>query len=326
MAYFVFDLDETLAEVYTLYYFLLTLRVKSDDQDMSDKLKDAYDTFVAKVLGAEQSDAPLGILRPGILGVMKELDALKREGKLKRVIIYSNNGAIENLEFIRDVIALSLGQKGRSELITDLIHWKYPGREEERTASPSTTRKTWAVLHKLITKAGTENPDFAPENVFFFDDFIKSAPNGSVKGHNIQNQLGEKYYIVPAYAFRASVKRVATIYADIISSFDIAKFSRLINPILAFQQSYFTRPMNNAGRIEYIVNRIAAYTTGTAPPDALPPPPDAGITMMNEAIDIARGPPPAAANGSAGGKRATRRKRARRPAKTRAKKKLKWRP
>ena len=186
MAYFVFDLDATLAELDSVYCFLMTLKIKNfapqknnaDYVEVLGKLDSAYNTFVAKVLEEEQSTFPLGILRPGILQVMSELDKLRRDGQLRGVIIYSNNGRLENLEFVRDLIALSL-ERPKDELITDLIHWGHPERSREiplyynnkgqATKTPGVARKTWNVLQKIITKDGRENPDFIPENVFFFD-------------------------------------------------------------------------------------------------------------------------------------------------------------
>ena len=331
MAYFVFDLDETLAEVYTLHYFLLTLRVKSDNPDISAKLTEAYDTFVAKVLEAEQSQFPLGILRPGILGVMKELDALKREEKLKKVIIYSNNGNLENLEFIRDLIALSLSQP-KDELITDLIHWNYPGRKAEYTQPqrPGAANKTWPVLKGIIDEKYFPNSgesDFKPESVYFFDDYIGQRHwNGTVRGHLIQADLGLNYNMVTPYSFKASAERIGHIYTDVLKSFDGSTFSNFLvlnKTILGFKNinSIFTRPRTIIEQIDYIVKHIITYTKGT----------DNGIDTMMAAIEKVRSAssaaasPLAAANGSSGGKRITRRRRPRN-SKTQAKKKLKWRP
>jgi hypothetical protein len=90
--YFIFDMDETLAQLYSVYYFVITLRLKELYEDGDDtklynnipesllkSLDDAYKLFVKRVLQEEKSSKPLGILRPGILNVMNELNKLKKQ-------------------------------------------------------------------------------------------------------------------------------------------------------------------------------------------------------------------------------------------------------
>ena len=69
MVYFIFDLDETLAELYSVYYFATSLRLDKATLDKAT-LDKAYQYFVRDILLTEISSEPLGILRPGILGVM----------------------------------------------------------------------------------------------------------------------------------------------------------------------------------------------------------------------------------------------------------------
>ena len=85
MYYFVFDMDETLAELYSVYYFIASLRLQETLEESSarnkmsipdtlkNQLRRAYSYFIRRVLAEEASDTPLGILRPGILDVMMEL-------------------------------------------------------------------------------------------------------------------------------------------------------------------------------------------------------------------------------------------------------------
>ena len=75
MVYFIFDLDETLAELYSVYYFATSLKFESGI--LESNLDKAYQYFVRDILLTEISNEPLGILRPGILGIMKKLKNLQ---------------------------------------------------------------------------------------------------------------------------------------------------------------------------------------------------------------------------------------------------------
>ena len=311
MYYFVYDLDETLAEVYSLHYFLMSLKVKNrvpkelyeSNKVFFNSLDRIYYEFVKKVSSVEQSSKPLGILRPGIIGVMKELERLRENKKLNRVIIYSNNGNLENLEFVKDVIVnilmpsenniLSLNDNNMNKfissgvLIKDLIHWGHPERNIESTMynasgkpykRPGMAAKTWQVLSKIITKDGTENPDFTPENVFFFDDLVPE--------HRIKMELGDNYYRVPRYDFKASAERIGEIYKAVLEeaqkdkNFNMKMYMNLVerNTIGEIGVNPRLSDMDN------VVNKTVMVTGRTAVRNASVPGPDDGIEMMMEAI------------------------------------------
>ena len=116
-------MDETLAELYTMYYFIESLRLKETIKEtipnvLQKSLNKAYKKFV-KAIVKEEELHPLGILRPGILDIMSTLYTLHKAGKVKSVIIYSNSGHLESLEFIRDLIHLHIG----GTLIKKCIHF-----------------------------------------------------------------------------------------------------------------------------------------------------------------------------------------------------------
>jgi hypothetical protein len=308
MYYFVYDLDETLAEVYSLFYFLMCLKLKKlvpkeildDNITIFNMLERAYYDFVNKVSEVEKSDRPLGILRPGILEVMKELEELRENKKVKKVIIYSNNGHLENLEFIKDVIIRSIAPSNNeilsmnfnnfisnNILIKDLIHWGHPGRNSEiplyfngidkKIKKMGVAKKTWAVLQKIITKDGTENPDFTPDNVFFFDDIYPE--------HSIKAELGPNYYRVPRYAFKASSERLGEIFKTVMrpivthSSFNMDIYMNLVQRVVG-------QLLKNSGvsDLDNLVNTIKVRTGPTAALNSLVPEPDEGIDMMMDAI------------------------------------------
>jgi hypothetical protein len=237
---------------------------------------------------------------------------------------------MENLEFVRDLSALSLGQP-KDELITDLIHWGHPMRAGELTGGVGAADKTWGVLKSIIDAQhppqNGATSDFIPENVYFFDDFTSpirnmyGRPTSKVAVHKIKAQLGANYNLVTPYTYNASANRIGSIYSTslvpITNADDMAKFVVLTQSILN-EVPGMANSLAPTEKIELIIKYIIKHS----------PKADNGFDKMMAAIEkvSAAGPPPAAAaNGSAGGKRITRR-RCPRNSKTQAKKKLKWRP
>lgn len=218
MFYFVFDLDATLAEMESVYYFITSLKIQSFFQNslqylastvtsrFEEKLNQAYTDFVKQVATEETSENPLGILRPGIFKIMEELYAMKKQGKIKGVIIYSNNSHLGSLEFIRDVIHSHLGAR---RFIVDCIHLDHPMREEANMLRELRTyNKTWMELRRIMVEGDARAPHtLKPTNIFFFDDQIHP---------DLKEQLKEKYYHVPAYTYVAPFGRIRDIYTACI--------------------------------------------------------------------------------------------------------------
>jgi len=209
MSYIVFDLDQTLADISIVCYFLMSLTVKSlikekhpflmpyFSDDLNTKLSIAYERFVDRVVREEQSDQPLGILRPGILAVMRKIARMRPI--IKGVAIYSNNRYLPSLHFIRDIIHRSIG----IPIIGPCIHWNHSCRFLDQYTSPHNT-KSWDTLQTiLITHGAPEN--ITTENVFFFDD--QQHPS-------LQEALQNNYYKVPEYKTYNSFDRIAQIYVE----------------------------------------------------------------------------------------------------------------
>lgn len=277
MSYFIFDMDETLAELYSVYYFVASLRineiVKEDYNEelpdiLRDKLDKAYKIFVNEVLRKEISAHPLGILRPGILDIMEELYLLQKKGKLEYVLIYSNNGHLESLEFIRDLIHTYLGT---NNLIKDCIHWNHHMRNEERTLVPGQPNKTWNVIKKIMVNGNCKAVEnLEPNKVYFFDDLVH---------HDLQKHLGPNYYKVPKYDFKASFNRLADIFEKALIDVNL-EMDIFINYILKI----FCKRTNTNFTIKDIIKCFKEKTGETAGEDKNPPPPDLGIIMMLDAI------------------------------------------
>lgn len=275
MSYFIFDMDETLAELYSVYYFVASLRineiVKEDYSEelpdiLKDKLDKAYKLFVNEVLRKEISGQPLGILRPGILDIMEELYLLQKKGKIEYVLIYSNNGHLESLEFIRDLIHTYLGN---NNLIKDCIHWNHHMRGEERTLIPGQPNKTWNVIKKIMVNGSCKAVEnLEQSNVYFFDDLAH---------RDLQKHLGPNYYKVPKYDFKASFDRLADIFEKVLIDVNL-EMDLFINYIV----KVFCKRTNTNFTIKDIIKCFKEKTGQTS--DKSPPPPDIGIMMMMDAI------------------------------------------
>jgi hypothetical protein len=284
MKYFIFDMDETLAELYSVYYFIATLRLRetcSDDMNICKNLSESllkgldngYNRFVDRVLSEEVSNSKLGILRPGILDVMKRLSEMQKQGKIKNVVIYSNNGHLESLEFIRDLIHKYIKN---DELVRECIHWNHPMRGEEVLGQPGAANKTWNVLRNILIKGNCKaSNNIEASDIYFFDDLDHS---------DLMSNLGGNYYKVPGYNFKASFDRLANIFRDSIRDLgvmDMEVLKRVVMDVFGDRNSDFLE-----GSIEDVmINLFRGKTKGTVGVNVMPPGQDSGITMMNDAIE-----------------------------------------
>ena len=285
MAYFVFDLDSTLADVSAIYYCIAGLKIKAMlngfmaaifPDKLDTQLDTAYQLFVKAILKEEESDKPIGILRPGILPIMKKLAALKKRGRITSVIIYSNNRHLESLEFIRDLIHEHVGSR---RLISDCIHWDHPLRNEEKWLYPQMYPKTWRALSSIIMNSRShQSTRIMPKDVYFFDD----------QDHvDLQLVLQRNYYKVPAYNFHeteAQVHRIYEMYVTALQGGNVA-YHMLMEQIyeVFYDQEVFLSPLSaTAFDIVRVIHELSgkiqqrrSSMVGT----------DRGLEMMQTAID-----------------------------------------
>jgi len=276
MVYFIFDLDETLAELYSVYYFVTSLRLESNIALNLDK---AYHYFVRDILLTEISNEPLGILRPGILGIMKKLKDLQKQNKIKNVLIYSNNGDIKSLEFIKDLIHLYVG----GGLIKECIHRNHHMRVAEKVNGPQLVNKTWNVLRNIMINGNTRAAtNLVTTDVYFFDDLDHA---------DLRKKLGINYYKVPSYSYKASIDRIGEIYKNAIYKANIkeAKLNKYINIILKYYIINGSNTVRYDNSINGVIQLLKDLTTSNNPAHItflpLLPQPDIGILMMNHAIN-----------------------------------------
>ena len=284
MSYFIFDMDETIAELYSVYYFIASLRLQETlsehlkmnvDNKTRKSLDKAYDIFVDRILEEETSLYPLGILRPGILGIMKHIERLKSRGIIKSVVIYSNNSHLQSLEFIRDLIYADLDLKMGDNFITECVHYNHPMRVSEKSVLPLGT-KSWNTLKEILinSKCGAPNT-LEVERVFFFDDLVHPE---------LQYNLGQNYYNVPAYNFKASFDRISHIFINslIEANVDLGIFGEYLIAVFMPTRQIFER--DGFAKLNEIISVFKERTRGTVDSIKMPPKPDEGIQMMLEAI------------------------------------------
>lgn len=220
MAYVGFDLDETLgrfvmAEFHT--YFLYPHKAIFEGQwsgmygsrkivpaapltdALREKLETAFDHFAACLAKKERDH--LGILRPGIDRIARRLYKLKQEGKVKSVLIYSNNGNLAHLHLAAKMIEKLANTPG---LFCNFIHWFHPIRAstgEIRYGQPGAADKKIATLYKAFSECTNEPIDYNEfvKNLYFFDD---------VYHPDIAKAIGNRYFQNPAYKYDADPKAI----------------------------------------------------------------------------------------------------------------------
>ena len=289
MSYFVFDLDETLAELYSVYPFLATLKLQDTvaashirsirrvPSWLQWELDKAYTHFVRRVWEEETSNQPLGILRPGILDLMEQIRDVKEKGIIRDVAIYSNNGHLDSLHFVRDVIHYHLGG---TSLISDCIHWHHPARGEERITIPGFPTKTWPILRRILTAPPCHAPQtLQPKDVHFFDD----------QDHwELKRVLQANYHqIQPSYDFKASAERIAAIFKESIKEAKVSQDA--IKELQEYVTILFTDEehpvfISYNHELESITYVLKERAPGTVDPTVIPFFSDEGMVQMERVL------------------------------------------
>ena len=281
-------MDEAIAELYSVFYCITSLRLKDTiledhpqllpllSDSLEKQVEKAYRLFVKKVLREELSSKPLGILRPGVLHVMNSLYRLQRAKKVAKVVIYSNNGTLVCLEFIRDLIHEHLGT---NTLIGECVYRTHHLRDEEQTAKKGLNdryEKTWNSLRKVLIEGKCKAPStLSVDDVYFFDDLDHK---------DLHRAIGNHYYQVPPYEFKASFERLGEIYQLVVEEAKVSMFQFASLITMMYGARFSPDPF--ALSIQRIIQIFQASTERTAKKDDVPPPyqRDKGITMMKDAI------------------------------------------
>lgn len=252
--YVVFDLDATLADVVSVDMVVWEMTIK---KPVPNTLLDrTYRKFVKKVAQQEKSDTPLGILRPGVIEIMKRLLKKRARSGLKGVIIYSNNSQLQSLEFIRDVIHDCIGTHS---LIIDLIHRLHPLRylegEEMKTAAPNTYPKTWKTLKRILIEGKAKAlKTIQPKDIIFIDDMIHedlyiNLPRGN-------------YINLKPYIYECPFIEISTLYYECLQDEGIFDndnaFKHYLNVIKGCDPK-ITGPSKNVTNSEIFIEHMSYY-------------------------------------------------------------------
>lgn len=213
MAYIGFDLDETLGRFPGVEYPLFMMqpdivyelqnkpinpqRVSSPfvaSATLKATFKKNFRRFTALMAEKERGNSPNGLLRPGIIEIMKKLGTMKKEGKVKKMLIYSNNGNMGTLQFVSKMLDILTGH---NNLFCTLVDWYDPLRDAEVIAgNPGAATKSLSVLKAAFKRCTREEiPD---SSIYFFDDLYPEHPD-------LSSKLGDNYYRVNPYKIDADM-------------------------------------------------------------------------------------------------------------------------
>jgi len=286
MRYVVFDMDQTIADISMVYFFLVSLTVITylKDQEsylvnyfpegLDDQLEHAYRLFVERLAKEEISSRPIGILRPGVISVMRRISKMKTS--IGGVSIYSNNQYLPSIELVRDILHVAIGRP----IIDVCIHWNHPLREWDHLNHPFVS-KTWDVLRSILVENGVPNT-IEPKDVIFFDD--QHHPQ-------LHRTLSENYYKVPIYRTTDSLDRLSSIYVSCIQDARVnvySFFTYLLDVFSTDDDVCQYNPSNvTINNLLHMLQRMSRKESFAAHMVEAPHA-DHGIRIMKDAIDDIR--------------------------------------
>jgi hypothetical protein len=207
---------------------------------------------------------------------MKTINLQKLTGTCKGVVIYSNNGNLETLEFARDIIHDALQTH---TLILDCIHLHHPYRKKElRKINESASPKKWSTIQKILTEGKCKAINPKPEEVIFFDDAMHPD---IVLNLNLNYITFRPYIFKPSYDYFADLYLKALIHADIKLIKGNVKASEKYILFLAYLGIIAD---TNAESIEKHIEIYKSITPDTAPLDAAPPNDKYATELMSKRI------------------------------------------
>jgi hypothetical protein len=172
---------------------------------MGWELDIAYTSLVKRIAEAEMSKKPLGIFRPGIFKLFKEVAKLKAAKKVQGVIMYTNNGSLPLVNFVRDVFHYAV----KNPVFDGVYYFHHALRTKDMSGKPSPS-KNWLELKRLLSDIGA--PDLEPKDVMFFDDQMHQ---------HLTAILGSNYIKVNSYDYKVPHERVLEIYHKSLKDSDL---------------------------------------------------------------------------------------------------------
>ena len=181
-----FDMDECMAQLGVLYYFLAGLPAESPDIMAS----------VISQFARKEKKGATWILRPAFCELLPFLGSEFKKGTLKGVILYSNNGSQRMVEFVGDLMEAIAGEK----MVVARLSAEWP--EVRKGAALS---KNIEFLQKHVSSS------IGLGNLLFFDD---------LPDHALSYQLAEGNYIqVAPYNNQIDVEYLKDLFRDFTTSY-----------------------------------------------------------------------------------------------------------
>ena len=181
-----FDMDECMAQLGVLYYFLSGLPTHSPEI-----LKET-----TELLAEKEKTGEIWILRPAFRELLPMLGTAYKSGALKGVILYSNNGSQTMVEFVGDLMEAHAGEK----MVVARLSASWP---EERKGA--TLSKNLEFLQKHVSSS------ISHENLLFFDD---------LPDHELSRQLVKGHYVqVAPYNNQMSVEFLKSLFSEYLELF-----------------------------------------------------------------------------------------------------------
>ena len=205
MAYLAFDMDGTIGSFTILKrplcifnqpaFFIKTPEITPKADEALDKIiAVSYSNFVRRILKQEQGERPLGLFRPGIFTLFKNIHNLRESGLIKGVIIYSNNQTESLVTFVKDVINLATDAP-----VIDAGFFRFSRARLPINARVANPEKTWAEINQLLG-----SPEgLAPKDVIFFDDLVHA---------DLKASLGPNYINVEEYIHNPPLIDILEVY------------------------------------------------------------------------------------------------------------------
>lgn len=200
-----FDMDQCLVEAFNLVPFILFFETKlrGINPEMQTLIKTSRDIFYELV--AEHEITTPTIFRPSLVKLVAELIREKKQGKIKHMFIYSNNGYLQILNAIDHILARIIKkapysvndqdiiwEDGRQHVLTPRIYIDSTCRANTEPKIGHFREKSLSGIHACL------NDTMPAEELWFLDDSLQHT--------DLKTKLGNRYINVEVYKVHISNK------------------------------------------------------------------------------------------------------------------------
>jgi hypothetical protein len=271
-----FDFDNCLVEAYSLVPFILLFEIlipralkqpghSKNAKFFIEKGRIAFYNHIAE----NEVKTKGTLFRPSLLKLLPRLLKLRKEGKIERMFIYSNNGYKSVIEIIDYILGIVLQkspynvkeeelnkEEGVNHVLSPRIYLDEACRAQiEPKGADSFREKSIQGIKSCIGEID-EN------DLWFLDDQQYHT--------NLMNSLRERYVLVKEYTIKLANKRVCEMFID---SFPLESFlpdspiatvllTQLNKLMPGFRPSYTETRKNMLEKLGKVVNAFSPYSKG----------------------------------------------------------------